>query len=127
MKLGEPTRQLEFMHESRLATRRTSQKYLEQTRVETRPTLFVVAYSLGCGTLTRTRWRRFYGAENAWDWELLVRQLAQVNIFGDGELMARVMQELGNRRRIWRCAEESRMDNIGDMVKEKVGGGREGR
>jgi hypothetical protein len=36
MKLGEPTRQLEFKHKSRLVTRRTGQKYLEQTRVETR-------------------------------------------------------------------------------------------
>jgi hypothetical protein len=42
MKLSEPTRQLEFMHESRLATRRTSQKFVEQTRVETRPTLQVI-------------------------------------------------------------------------------------
>jgi hypothetical protein len=46
MKLGEPTRQLEFMHESRLVTRRTGQKCLEQTRVETRPTLkTIIAYS----------------------------------------------------------------------------------
>jgi hypothetical protein len=34
MKLGEPTRQL-----ARVVIRRTGQKYLEQTRVETRPTL----------------------------------------------------------------------------------------
>jgi hypothetical protein len=44
MKLGEPTRQLEFMHESRLVTRRTGQKCLEQTRVETRPTLLIKDY-----------------------------------------------------------------------------------
>jgi hypothetical protein len=41
IKLGEPARQLEFMHESRLVTRRTSQKCPEQTRVQTRPTLLI--------------------------------------------------------------------------------------
>jgi hypothetical protein len=49
MKLGELTRQLEFMHESRLATRRTSQKFLEQTRVETRPTLLQCVFQLEAG------------------------------------------------------------------------------
>jgi hypothetical protein len=37
--LAEQTRRLELMHESRLETRRTSQKSAEQTRVETRRTL----------------------------------------------------------------------------------------
>jgi len=37
--LAKQTRRLELMHESRLETRRTSQKSAEQTRVETRRTL----------------------------------------------------------------------------------------
>jgi len=37
--------------------------------------------------------------------------------------MTGMMPGLRNRRRIWRCVEESRMGNIGDMVKEKVKGG----
>jgi hypothetical protein len=46
-----------------------------------------------------------------WDWELLVRQLAQVNILTDGNLMANVQLGLRNRRRIWRLVDVARMND----------------
>lgn len=41
-----------------------------------------------------------------WDWELLVRKLAQTNIFDDGQPMKNAPNGLRNRRRIWRCCNE---------------------
>lgn len=50
-----------------------------------------------------------YDANGVWDWELLVRQLAQVEVFQEGNLMANVQLGLRNRRRIWRVLEAVRM------------------
>lgn len=50
-----------------------------------------------------------YDVDGAWDWECLVRQLAQVDIFLDGNMMANVQLGLRNRRRIWRLIDEARM------------------
>ncbi len=52
-----------------------------------------------------------YDANGVWDWELLVRQLAQVEVFQEGNLMANVQLGLRNRRRIWRVLEAVRMVN----------------
>jgi hypothetical protein len=53
----------------------------------------------------------FYDVENAWDWELLVRQLAQTDVFESGKLMEHAPLALRNRRRIWRLVDEARVDN----------------
>jgi len=52
-----------------------------------------------------------YHANGVWDWELLVRQLAQVDIFSDGKLMANIQLGLRNRRRIWRLVDVARMSD----------------
>jgi hypothetical protein len=52
-----------------------------------------------------------YDANGVWDWELLVRELAQVDIFSDGELMANIQYGLRNRRRIWRLVDVARMND----------------
>ncbi|XXG93756.1 hypothetical protein Hte_000005 [Hypoxylon texense] len=48
----------------------------------------------------------------SWDWELIVRQLSQLEIHepGDGTLSLPV--GLRNRRRIWRLLEDARLDDI---------------
>lgn len=49
--------------------------------------------------------------ENLWDWELLVRQLAQLDSFEPGGVMESLPYALRNRRRIWRLLEEARRDD----------------
>jgi hypothetical protein len=61
--------------------------------------------------LTR-QWWTTYDDESAWDWELLVRQLAQVEVFEKGNLMASAPLGLRNRRRIWRLVDEARLDDM---------------
>lgn len=46
---------------------------------------------------------------DVWDWELLVRMLAQTTIFEPGNAMEDVPLGLRNRRRIWRLLEEMRV------------------
>lgn len=53
--------------------------------------------------------RRTYEDDNAWDWEQLVRQLAQVDIFTKGHTMENVQLGLRNRRRIWRLVDVAKM------------------
>ncbi|KAL4863695.1 hypothetical protein BDV12DRAFT_177198 [Aspergillus spectabilis] len=61
-----------------------------------------------------------YRAENFWDWELLARQLAQVDIFQPGSLMESAPLGLRNRRRIWRLLEEARIDDIEPYADQKM-------
>lgn len=53
-----------------------------------------------------------YGNSIAWDWELLVRQLYQINAFEPEGHFAEASLGLRNRRRIWRI--------LGDMGLESV-------
>lgn len=54
-----------------------------------------------------------YYADGYWDWEQLVRQLAQVDAFESGRSMERAPPlELRNRRRIWRLLDEARVDDV---------------
>lgn len=50
--------------------------------------------------------------DNKWDWELLVRQWAQTDVFDLGNYRQDVHQALRNRRRIWRILEEMRVDDV---------------
>jgi hypothetical protein len=58
-----------------------------------------------------------FNADGAWDWELLVRQLAQVEVFEDGNIMADVQLGLRNRRRIWRLVDDARMGDSAAVLK----------
>ena len=51
-------------------------------------------------------------AEQEWNWELLVRQLAQVDLHQPRAVLENLPMGLRNRKRIWRLAE--------DMLSEKV-------
>jgi hypothetical protein len=55
--------------------------------------------------------------EGEWDWELLVRQLAQVDVFNDENIIANVQLRLRNRRRIWRLVDEARMGDWATVLK----------
>jgi hypothetical protein len=52
-----------------------------------------------------------YDANGVWDWEFLVRQLAQVDVFEEGKLMANIQLGLKIRRRIWRLVDVARMND----------------
>ncbi len=54
---------------------------------------------------------------DGWDWELLVRQLAQVEAFEEGNLMPSMPLGLRNRRRIWRLVDEARPGDVYDEDK----------
>jgi hypothetical protein len=58
-----------------------------------------------------------FDVDGAWDWEFLVRQLAQVEVFEDGNMMANVQLGLRNRRRIWRLVDEARMGDSAAVLK----------
>lgn len=47
-----------------------------------------------------------------WDWERLVRALAQVTIHEPRDETLRLPLGLRNRRRIWRLLEEARLDDV---------------
>lgn len=49
--------------------------------------------------------------ENLWDWELLVRQLAQLDAFEPGGVMESAPWALRNRRRIWRLLDDARRED----------------
>lgn len=52
--------------------------------------------------------------DDDWDWELLVRQLSQANVFDYGQPMSEAPKGLRNRRRIWKCCREL-MPDTGSM------------
>lgn len=41
-----------------------------------------------------------YRDDDTWDWELLIRQLAQADVFSEGSQMSKVQLGLRNRRRL---------------------------
>lgn len=56
-----------------------------------------------------------------WDWELLVRRLAQTNIFERGQPMHSAPQGLRNLRRVWRCCvemEPAKVDHEKILIEE---------
>ncbi|KAI1267530.1 hypothetical protein F5Y18DRAFT_424637 [Xylariaceae sp. FL1019] len=51
--------------------------------------------------------------ENSWDWELLVRHLAQPDVFENrGRLHGCKVSGLWNRRRIWKLLDNARLGNV---------------
>ena len=62
--------------------------------------------------LTVSEYMDVHWADNGWDWELLVRELAQSNVFEPGSTMQYAPSGLRNRRRIWRVLEEMRVDDV---------------
>jgi hypothetical protein len=61
-----------------------------------------------------------YKAENLWDWELLARQLGQVDIFQRRNRMESAPLGLRNRRRIWRLLKEARIDDIEPYADQRM-------
>lgn len=57
-----------------------------------------------------------YEAEDIWDWELLVRTLAQVEVFEPGNPLQHAPLRLRNRRRIWRLLEEAEDGDIEEWL-----------
>lgn len=53
-------------------------------------------------------------AEREWNWELLVRQLAQVNLHEPRAILDNLPMGLRNRRRIWRLAEDILSEEVDD-------------
>jgi hypothetical protein len=56
-----------------------------------------------------------------WDWEQLVRQLAQVEVFEPGNPMSKAPLNLRNRRRIWRILEKADFRDYSEWKKINVG------
>ncbi|KAL9087050.1 MAG: hypothetical protein Q9165_006878 [Trypethelium subeluteriae] len=53
------------------------------------------------------------GSEDSrWDWELLVRQLAQPNVFDEGQPLTDVPIGLKNRRRIWQLLDDMYLGDV---------------
>lgn len=52
--------------------------------------------------------------EQEWNWELLVRQLAQVNIHEPGAVLEGLPMGLRNRRRIWRIVKDILSSKVDD-------------
>lgn len=53
-----------------------------------------------------------YDANGLWGWELLARQLAQVDIFEEGKSMANIQLGLNNRRRILELVDVARINDL---------------
>lgn len=53
-----------------------------------------------------------HNGEYEWNWELLVRQLAQSNLFEEGKHPRDLASGIRNRRRIWRILEEMREGDL---------------
>ncbi|GFF34306.1 contactin [Aspergillus udagawae] len=53
-----------------------------------------------------------FEAEEVWDWESLVRTLAQLEVFEPGQPLEHAPLRLRNRRRIWRLLEEAEDEDI---------------
>ncbi|KAI1169461.1 hypothetical protein F4777DRAFT_573055 [Nemania sp. FL0916] len=50
--------------------------------------------------------------DGSWDWELLVRKLSHVKLHESGDTTLSLPLGLRNRRRIWRCLEDGRVDDV---------------
>ncbi|RAQ46461.1 hypothetical protein AFGD_000221 [Aspergillus flavus] len=61
-----------------------------------------------------------YEAEDVWDWERLVRTLAQVEVFEPGNPLQHAPLRLRNRRRIWRLLEEAKDEDIEEWLDTHV-------
>ncbi|OGM47771.1 hypothetical protein ABOM_003215 [Aspergillus bombycis] len=59
-------------------------------------------------------------AADSWDWERLVRTLAQVEIFEPGHPLEHAPLRLRNRRRIWRLLEEAEKEDIEEWLDAHV-------
>ena len=57
--------------------------------------------------------------DDAWDWERLVRQLAQTEIFESGNLTESAPLGLRNRRQIWRLVGEARRLDSESVIMER--------
>ncbi|KAE8380574.1 hypothetical protein BDV26DRAFT_279480 [Aspergillus bertholletiae] len=60
-----------------------------------------------------------YGAEGVWNWERLVRTLAQVEVFEPGNPLQHAPLRLRNRRRIWRILEKAKDEDIEEWFDAK--------
>ena len=67
-------------------------------------------------------WTAFQGVVAAWDWERLVRMLAQADAFEPGGCMQGAPLALRNRRRIWRMLMEMEAPRGGGRTEEFVDG-----
>jgi hypothetical protein len=61
-----------------------------------------------------------FEAEEVWDWERLVRTLAQVEVFEPGHPLEHAPLRLRNRRRIWRLLEEAEDEDIEEWLDAHV-------
>jgi hypothetical protein len=61
-----------------------------------------------------------FEAEEVWDWEHLVRTLAQVEVFEPGQPLEHAPLRLRNRRRIWRLLEEAEDEDIEEWLDAHV-------
>ncbi|KAE8416500.1 hypothetical protein BDV36DRAFT_284520 [Aspergillus pseudocaelatus] len=61
-----------------------------------------------------------YEADDVWDWERLVRTLAQVEVFEPGNPLQHAPLRLRNRRRIWRLLEEAEDEDIEEWLDSHV-------
>ncbi|KAF7166705.1 hypothetical protein CNMCM5623_000249 [Aspergillus felis] len=61
-----------------------------------------------------------FEAEEVWDWERLVRTLAQVEVFEPGQPLEHAPLRLRNRRRIWRLLEEAEDGDIEEWLEVHV-------
>ncbi|OAL75394.1 hypothetical protein A7D00_0993 [Trichophyton violaceum] len=57
-----------------------------------------------------------YSKDNFWDWEQLVRELAQVQAFEPGNSLENAPLRLRNRKWIWRLLDEGRRFDIEDWI-----------
>ncbi|EFE38230.1 hypothetical protein TRV_07101 [Trichophyton verrucosum HKI 0517] len=57
-----------------------------------------------------------YSKDDFWDWEQLVRKLAQVEAFEPGNSLENAPLRLRNRKRIWRLLDEGRRFDIEDWI-----------
>lgn len=57
-----------------------------------------------------------YSKDDFWDWEQLVRKLAQVEVFEPGNSLENAPLRIRNRKRIWRLLDEGRRFDIEDWT-----------
>src|SRR4051794_33375809 len=58
--------------------------------------------------------------EREWNWELLVRQMSQVEIHEPGNELINLPLQLKNRRRIWRLLEEAKVGDVAEVHNKRV-------
>ena len=61
------------------------------------------------------------GNEEDWDWELLARQLAQENVFEEGQILSDAPTGLLNRRRIWNVVDDMYLGDVQPTRKDGWG------